>query len=125
MGFSDEDFYDDLELLAEITLAEAGNQSDHGQLLVIDTVLNRIDSPNWRDDDTIREVITHPGQYETYSNGTYMRQEMNPKIAKMVEHELLNRTNYEVIYFRTEYYFSGLPQIKQEGAHYFSGDLER
>lgn len=132
MGYSDEEFYDDLELLAEITLAEAGNQSDYGQLLVIDTVLNRIDSPVWRDDDTIREVITHPHQYETYGSGAYMKQEMNPKIAKMIEHELLHRTNYEVIYFRTDYFFEWAPKATnpdgtplQEGKHCFSKDEER
>ena len=77
MGYTEEEFLDDLELLACITLAEAGNQSEYGKRLVIDTVLNRIDSPCWRDDDTIREAITHPSQYTTYSNQAYTYQEMN------------------------------------------------
>ena len=125
MGFTDEDFYNDLELLAEMTLAEAGNQSELGKRLVIDTVLNRIDSPVWRDDDTIREVITHPGQYETYSNGSYARQQINEDIVRLVEDELFNRTNREVIYFRTGYFFDGVPRLFQEGDHYFSGDSQR
>lgn len=133
MGYSDEDFYDDLELLAEITLAEAGNQSELGKRLVIDTVLNRIDSDSWRDDDTISEVVTHPGQYDTYTNGSYMKQEMNEDIARLVEDELLNRTNNEVIYFRTDYWFDWVPKAinpetgepLREGDHCFSTDIER
>lgn len=133
MGYSDEDFYDDLELLAEITLAEAGNQSELGKRLVIDTVLNRIESDAWRDDDTIRDVITHPHQYDTYTNSAYMRQEMNEDIARLVEEELLDRTNYDVIYFRTDYWFDWAPKATNpetgeplyEGDHYFSTDIER
>lgn len=133
MGYSDEEFYDDLELLAEITLAEAGNQSALGKRLVIDTVLNRIDSDAWRDDDTIREVVTHPYQYESYTNGAYTRQEMNEDIARLVEEELLHRTNYEVIFFRTNYWFDWAPKATNsetgeplyEGDHYFSTDIER
>ena len=123
MSYSDEDFYDDLELLAEITLAEAGNQSELGKRLVIDTVLNRIDSDMWRDDYTIRETVTHPGQYETYSNEAYTRVELNEDICRIVEEELLNRTNYDVIYFQTGGYFNNNNNI-QEGAHYFCGNYD-
>ena len=125
MGYTEEEFLDDLELLECITLAEAGNQSEYGKRLVIDTVLNRIDSPCWRDDDTIREAITHPSQYTTYSNQAYTYQEMNEDIARLVKEELLNRTNYEVIYFRTEYYFSWCPSVLQEGDHFFGADIPR
>ncbi len=125
MGYTEEEFLDDLELLACITLAEAGNQSEYGKRLVIDTVLNRIDSPCWRDDDTIRDVITHPGQYATYSNQAYTYQEMNEDIARLVKEELFNRSRCDVIYFRTDYYFDWCPHVLQEGDHYFGADIPR
>lgn len=125
MGYTEEEFLDDLELLACITLAEAGNQSEYGKRLVIDTVLNRIDSPCWRDDDTIRDVITHPGQYATYSNQAYTYQEMNEDIARLVKEELFNRSRNDVIYFRTDYYFDWCPHVLQEGDHYFGADIPR
>ena len=125
MGYSDEDFYDDLEILALVTYAEAGNQSELGKRLVIDTVLNRIDSPVWRDDDTILEVVTHPGQFEAYSNGSYARYELDEEIVRLVEEELFNRTNYQVIFFKTNGFFDGCPPIVQEGDHYFSADYPR
>ena len=122
MGFSPEKFYEDLELLEAITIAEAGNQSELGKRLVIDTVLNRIDSDRWRDDDTIWEVIAHPYQFETYTNGAYMRVDSDESVAVLIEQELLNRTNYDVIYFKTGGYFSGVPAVLQEGDHWFSGE---
>ena len=122
MGFSAENFYDDVALLEAIVSAEAGNQSEMGQRLVADVVLNRIDSDRWRDDDTIWEVIAHPGQFETYSNGAYTRVDIDESIGQIVEEEIISRTNYDVIYFRTGYYFSGVPALFQVGDHYFSGE---
>lgn len=124
MGYSSDKFYEDLELLAAITLAEAGNQPEEGKRWVIDTVLNRIDSDKWRDDDTIWETIAHPYQYDTYRNGAYTRVTIDEDIRRLVEEELLNRTNYDVIYFKTDGYFTGAPQIDKVGDHYFSGNYE-
>mgnify|MGYP002853677077 FL=1 len=125
MGYSSEEFYEDLALLEAITIAEAGNQSELGKRLVIDCVLNRIDSARWRDDDTIKEVITHPYQFETYTNGAYTRVELDESVGQLVEEEILNRTNYDVIYFRTGCYFSCVPAIMKEGDHYFSGESKQ
>ena len=122
MGYSREKFYEDLDLLAAITMAEAGNQSELGKRLVIDTVLNRCNSDRWRDDDTLWEVITHPGQYNTYSNGAYKRVAITEDIPRLVEEEILNRTNSQVIYFKTNGYFSWAPALLKEGDHYFCGE---
>ena len=122
MGYSREKFYEDLDLLAAITMAEAGNQSELGKRLVIDTVLNRVNSDRWRDDDIIWEAITHPGQYNTYSNGAYKRVAITEDIPRLVEEEILNRTNSQVIYFKTNGYFSWAPALLKEGDHYFCGE---
>ena len=122
LGYSKEKFYSDIDLLSRITIAEAGNQSELGKRLVIDVVLNRIDSTSWRDDDTIWEVIAHPGQFETYSNGAYTRVALDESINELIVSELKNRTDVDVIYFRTKYYFDGVPELFKEGDHYFSGE---
>ena len=124
MGYTSDDFYRDLDLLAAITIAEAGNQPEIGKRWVIDTVLNRIDSDLWRDDLRIVEAITHPGQYETYSNGAYTRVTIDEDTRRLVEEEILNRTNYDVIYFKTDGYFTGAPEIDHIGDHWFSGDYK-
>lgn len=125
-GLSSEEFYRDIDLLNRIVGAEAGNQSELGKRLVIDVVLNRIDSIYWRDDDTIWEVITHPGQFETYSNGAYTRVDLDESINELIVSELKDgRTNVDVIYFRTNHYFDGVPALFKEGDHYFSGEEDR
>lgn len=124
MGIDEEAFYDDLELLALVALAEAENQSELGKRLVIDTVLNRMDSPYWRDDDTISEVINHPYQFTSMSNGRIDRVEINEEITELVVEELVDRTNYDVVYFNTgDYSYSN--HIIHEGDHYFCGQTQR
>ncbi len=120
MGYSEETFYDDLEALALICLAEAENQSELGKRLVIDTVLNRMDSDAWSDN-TIYEVITHPGQYEAYWNGRINAVEINEEITALVIEELVSRTNTEVIYFNTGGYAGYGYPIIQVDDHYFCG----
>lgn len=46
---------EEIELLAILTMAEAEGESELGQRLVIDTVLNRVDDPHFPD--TISEVV--------------------------------------------------------------------
>ena len=122
MSYTPEQFYSDVELLACIVEAESGNQSELGKRLVIDVVLNRIDSNRWRDDYTIWEVIAHPGQFETYTTGAYMRVSVPDRTYELIQEEMLNRTNYDVMYFKTGGYFDGLPALFQEGDHWFSGE---
>lgn len=123
MGFSEEAFYDDLELLALMCLAEAENQPELGKRLVIDSVLNRMDSPYWRDDDTIAEVVSHPGQYESYWNGRLSRVSLTDEVVQLVYEELYSRTNSEVIYFNTGSYADYGYPITQVGDHYFCGQI--
>ena len=54
-SLSEEYYYDDLELLACLVWAEAGNQDLKGKQLVADVVLNRMYDPRFPD--TISDVI--------------------------------------------------------------------
>lgn len=106
---------EDVMLLALLTMAEAEGEPEEGKRLVIDSVLNRMDSP-WFPD-TIYEVVWQPYQYSGMKS---------PRIdqcwvkEELVREELKHRTNYDVIFFRTKRYSSyGVPMF-QVGAHYFS-----
>ena len=117
--FDNEEFWDDMELAALVCVAEAEGESEYGKRLVIDTILNRLDSEYFPN--TIHEVVYAPGQYECVHNGRVNRVEYNEYIAELVIEEYQNRTNSQVIYFRTNHYFNfGTPLLK-EGSHYFSG----
>ena len=106
---------EDIVLIGKVVNHEAGNQSELGKRLVIDTILNRVDSSEFPN--TVNDVINQPGQY------------CNPKqkppiyIYKLIEDEIRLRTNDQVLWFRkNRYHTYGIPIIK-EGAHYFSGGI--
>jgi N-acetylmuramoyl-L-alanine amidase len=108
----------EIELLALVTMAEAEGESVEGKRLVIDTVLNRVDSTRWPD--TIKGVIYQPGQFTSMSNGRSDRCRVTDEVRQLVREELLSRTNSEVVYFRTKHYTKyGTPLFKV-GNHYFS-----
>lgn len=65
----------DIELLAQLIQAEAGNQDLHGMRLVADVVLNRVEDNRWPN--TIEEVIYQRGQFSVVENGMFKRVENN------------------------------------------------
>lgn len=113
-----EEYWDALELLAVTMKAEAGNQSELGRRLVIDCILNRVESEKWPN--TIEEVVYQKGQFSVVSNGSINRQEIDAETALLVLSEMAERTNTEVLSFRTGNYHAGQVPVIHEGAHYFS-----
>jgi N-acetylmuramoyl-L-alanine amidase len=109
---------DDINLIALITMAEAEAEPVEGQRLVIDTILNRVDSeifPN-----TVYEVIYQENQFECVWNGRVDRCYVRDDIYQLVLEELSYRYDNNVIFFRTEYYSEyGVPMF-QVGNHFFS-----
>ena len=106
---------EDILFIGRVVQHESGNQSELGQRLVIDTILNRVESPDFPN--TVSDVLNQPGQY------------CNPKIKppiyvyKLIEDEIRVRTNNQVLWFRkNRYHTYGIPIIK-EGVHYFSGGI--
>lgn len=109
----------EIDLLALVTMAEAEGESELGKRLVIDTILNRVDSPRFAGN-TINSVVYAKNQFEAMWNGRVDRCYVRDDIRKLVIEELQNRTNTEVVYFRTGHYSPyGTPLFK-EGNHYFS-----
>lgn len=109
---------EDVELIALVTMAEAEGECEEGKRLVIDTVLNRVDSEYFPD--TVYEVIYQPNQFSSMWNGRVDRCEVREDICKLVYEELESRTNYDVVFFTAgEYSAYGIPMF-QVGNHYFS-----
>lgn len=113
-GLSDEE----IDLIALITMAEAEAEPEEGKRLVIDTILNRVDLPYFPN--TVNGVIYQPNQYSCVWSDRLSRCEVREDIVQLVREELLNRTNSEVVFFRTLHYHPfGVP-VMQVGHHYFS-----
>ena len=109
---------EDIELLALVTMAETEGESEEGKRMVIDIILNRVDSERF--DNTISEVIYAPNQFTSMWNGRVDRCYVADDICQLVIEELTNRTNYDVLYFTAYQYGAYGTPMFQIGNHYFS-----
>ena len=108
---------EEIDYLCRCVEAEAGNQSDLGKRLVCDVILNRYDNGSYS---SIKAVIDEKNQFEVVSNGSINKVKVAENTIKLVEEELENRTNSEVLYFRTQHYHTFGTPLFQEDDHYFS-----
>ena len=109
---------EEIELLALCAMAEAEGECEHGQRLVIDSVLNRVDDQHFPD--TISYVIWQKNQYACMYGDRISRCYVLDELVKLVEEELENRTDYDVVFFNAGHYSDyGVPMF-QVGNHYFS-----
>lgn len=109
---------EDIELIALVTMAEAEGECEEGKKLVIDTILNRVDSKHFPD--TVYDVIYQPNQFSPMWNGRVERCEVREDICQLVREELESRTNNDVMFFTAGQYSKyGVPMFQVEN-HYFS-----
>jgi N-acetylmuramoyl-L-alanine amidase len=115
---TEEDHQADLQLLACLVEAEAGNQDLTGKRLVVDVVLNRV--ADSRFPNTIAEVIFQPGQFGPVSNGALARAyyTVSDESFQAVTMELTEQIDYSLLYFTAGGYGCGEPAY-QYGDHYF------
>ena len=110
----------EIDLIALVTMAEAEGESEQGKRLVISTILNRVEDKRFPN--TVNGVVYQPNAFEVMHNGRINRCYVQESIRELVISELYNRSNREVIYFRTGHYSSyGTPLFKV-GNHYFSAN---
>lgn len=103
---------DDKILIAKVVMAEAGNQDYIGKRLVVDVILNRLNSERWAN--TVSGVIYRPNQF------THPASYYTDECFAAVEAECMERLDYDIMYFRAGYFFSDHPKAYQHGDHYFS-----
>lgn len=108
----------DTALIASLVLAEADGESEYGKRLVIDTVLNRVESDDFPN--TIREVVYQPYHYSSVWDGRIGDFSDIDDAFDLVVEELINRTNSDVIFFRTERFHEYGTPWQKVGNHYFS-----
>ena len=117
----DEEIYQgELQLLACVVQAEAGNQDMTGKRLVVDTILNRVVSPEYPD--TISDVVYHSFQFSCVKDGNLYKAFWNvtDECFEAVTFELEQRTDPSILYFTAGGYGKyGTPAYKY-GDHYFS-----
>lgn len=114
IGLSNED----VDLLALVIMAEAEGETELGKRLVIDTILNRVDSDYFPN--TVKEVIYQPNAFSSMSDGRVEKCYVTDDIRKLVMEELENRTNHDVMYFCAGKYSEYGSPMFVEGGHYFS-----
>ena len=108
----------DINLVALVTMAEAEGESELGKRLVIDVILNQVDSPRFAN--TVSGVVYARNAFECMWNGRIDRCYVREDIKQLVIEELQSRTNSTVYYFRANRFHSFGTPVVQEGNHYFS-----
>lgn len=109
---------EEIELIALVTMAEAEGEPEHGQRLVISTILNRVDHAGFPD--TVHGVIYQKNAFSSMWDGRADRCYVREDFIELVRDELKNRTDANPIYFRTGHYSKYGNPLYQVGDHYFS-----
>lgn len=109
---------DDAVLIAKLVLAEAEGEPEMGKRLVIDTVLNRLESEGFPN--TVYDVVYQPYHYDPAWDGRIDLFSELDDTFKLVVDEIQHRTNYDVLYFRTDKFHEFGTPMEQVGNHYFS-----
>lgn len=89
----------EMELIAQLVMAEAGNQDLTGKRYVVDVVLNRVDSDDFPD--TVEEVIFQKNQFSVIENGAFDEAgwTITEECYEAVKLEYEERLNYDILYF--------------------------
>lgn len=109
--------HDDIEIIATIVAAEAGNQEMVGKVAVAMTVLNRASLWN----KSIYAVATQKNQYCYPYYG-----KVSDDCYKAVDIAIKNRSLFpeNMVYFRTKHYHTFGEPYMQIGDHYFSLEVK-
>lgn len=114
----------EMELIAQLVEAEAGNQDLTGKRMVVDVILNRLD--DGRFGDSIEDIIFAPGQFSVVRNGAFEKAAYNMKDsdyeAVRIEYGKLRaeRLNSQILYFNNCEEVSGTGTPFKVGGHWFN-----
>lgn len=114
---------DEINLIILVMLAEAEGEPEEGQRLVIDTILNRVDSSHFPE--TVEKVIYQKNQFSSIWNGRINRVSLDTGYRDMVIEESTNRSNCEVVFFTAGNYGKYGEKMFSVGNHYFSKYKEK
>ena len=110
---------EEIKLVARMTMAEAEGESELGQRLVIDTILNRLDSGHFPN--TIEGVLFQPHQFSPIESGRWDRCWAKEELCALVREECITRQNYDCVFFQRGANCPwGIPLFKEGNHHFFS-----
>jgi N-acetylmuramoyl-L-alanine amidase len=109
---------DEIYLLALVMLAEAEGEPEEGQRLVVDTIMNRVDSNHFPDN--IYDVVYQKGHFTSMWNGRTSRVTVTEESINIVIEELNARYNYDSVFFTAGHYGEYGEPMFSVGNHYFS-----
>lgn len=112
------EYDEDVKLIALVTMGEAEGECEEGKRLVIDTILNRVDSEHFPN--TVYDVVYQKNQFSCMWDGRIEKCEVRDDICELVVEEMESRTNSDVTYFRTKHYSQYGKPLFPVGNHYFS-----
>lgn len=108
-----------LDYICACVQAEALNQGEYGMRLVADVIFNRADR-DWYGASTSTKVINAPHQFAVVPNALNKQlSHIEDSTRTLVKEEALNRTDNEIIGFRTGHFGPGTPAYKYKD-HYFT-----
>jgi len=84
---------EELDILYRIAWAEARGEDDKGIILVINVIINRMNSPVFPKQNTVRDVVFAPNQFEPTRNGEFNRATPDQRIKDLV-HKALRGTDF-------------------------------
>lgn len=115
---AEEMMYGDMELVAQLVQAEAGNQDLTGKRLVADVVYNRVRDPRFPN--TVEEVVYQNHQFSVIKNGSFAKAgwEIDQDSFKASEMEYFDRLDSGVLYFNNSKNVRGKGVFKY-GGHWF------
>lgn len=111
----------EMDMLAQLVMAEAGNQDLTGKRYVVDVVINRVNDARFPD--TIKEVIYQKKQFSCIDDGNFDRcyEKATKDCYDAIKLEYTSmKLDDEILYFSsTEYAVNGKNPFKH-GDHWFS-----
>lgn len=108
---------DEYYLLAKCVEAEAGNQDLKGKRLVVDVILNRVDSERF--DDDVISVISAKNQFSSYTDGGIAKATPSLETRLAISMETTAREDTDVLYFTAGGYNAYCVPAYKHGDHYF------
>ena len=116
----------ELDILYRIAWAEARGEDNKGLILVINVIMNRVNSPRFRNQNSIREVVFAPRQFTPITNGAFDRATPNQRIKDAV-HRALRGEDYSrgALFFRAvrgaegSWHETALTALFDHGGHRF------
>jgi len=115
---------DELDMLYRITWAEARGEDTKGLVLVINVIMNRVNSPRFPN--SIRDVIFQPRQFTPITNGAFDRATPDQRIKDAVHRALRGEDHSQgALFFRMirgaegSWHENALTALFDHGAHRF------